>query len=146
MRSILVVCIGNICRSPIAEGLLRRDVASLRVSSAGLHAVVGHGAQSEMAVLAESVGLDVSGHRARQFTPAMGAENDLILVMEPSHRDEMGRIAPHLVGRTMLFDHWSGAKGIADPYRNGQAAYERSFAEILSASETWVTRLAKWSK
>jgi protein-tyrosine phosphatase len=146
MPSVLVVCVGNICRSPIAEGLLRRDVAALTVSSAGLHAVVGHGVQSEMATLGESAGLTLSTHRARQFTPVMGAENDLILVMERAHRDEISHIAPHLLGRTMLFDHWLGAKGIADPYRMGQAAYERSFAEILNASKSWVTRLAKWSK
>lgn len=145
MPSILVVCVGNICRSPVAEGLLRRDVPSAKLGSAGLHAVVGHGTQTEMVALAEGIGLDLTAHRARQFTPSIGKEHDLILVMERAHREEISRIAPHLAARTMLYDHWSGAKGIADPYQNGQAAYEKAFAEILNASKTWATRLASWS-
>ena len=144
MPSILVVCVGNICRSPLAEGLLRRDVAGVAVSSAGLHAVVGHGAQGEIAALASGLGLDLSAHRARQFTSAMGAEHDLILVMERAHRDEIRQIASHLTARTMLLDHWSGAKGIADPYQNGQAAYDQAFVEIVNASQTWAKRLATW--
>ena len=145
MRAILVVCVGNICRSPVAEALLKRDVAGVAVGSAGLHAVIGHGAQTDMAALADGIGLDLSAHRARQFTPAMGSEHELILVMERAHRDEINRIAPHLTARTMLFDHWNGAKGIADPYQNGQAAYNQAFAEILGAAKTWATRLASWS-
>ena len=145
MHSILVVCVGNICRSPLAEALLRRDVAGLTFGSAGLHAMVGHGAQSEMVALADEVGLDLSSHRARQFTPALGRDHDLILVMERAHKDDVTRIAPHLSARTMLLDHWVGAKGIADPYKNGQAAYQQSFSAILDASKTWATRLASWS-
>ena len=145
MPSILVVCVGNICRSPVAEGLLRRDVAGATVASAGLHAVVGHGTQREMLALARDIGLDLSAHRARHFTAAIGADHDLILVMERAHRDQISQIAPHLTARTMLFDHWSGAKGIADPYQNGQAAYEQAFTTILDASKTWATRLASWS-
>lgn len=124
---------------------MRRDVAGVAVSSAGLHAVVGHGAQGEIAALAGGLGLDLSAHRARQFTSAMGAEHDLILVMERAHRDEIRQIASHLTARTMLLDHWSGAKGIADPYQNGQAAYDQAFVEIVNASKTWAKRLASWS-
>ncbi len=124
---------------------MRRDVAGVAVSSAGLHAVVGHGAQGEIAALASGLGLDLSAHRARQFTSAMGAEHDLILVMERAHRDEIRQIASHLTARTMLLDHWSGAKGIADPYQNGQAAYDQAFVEIVNASQTWAKRLASWS-
>jgi protein-tyrosine phosphatase len=98
-----------------------------------------------MLALARDIGLDLSAHRARQFTAAIGADHDLILVMERAHRDEISQIAPHLTARTMLFDHWSGAKGIADPYQNGQAAYEQAFTTILDASKTWATRLASWS-
>jgi protein-tyrosine phosphatase len=141
MHSVLVICVGNICRSPIAERLLRRDVLGLRVSSAGLSAVVGHGIQPEMAAIAAETGLDATGHRARQFTTAMGMDHDLILVMEPSHRDEITRIAPHLRGRCMLLDHWSGGKGIDDPYRRGQAAYAYAFQTVTVASQAWAARL-----
>lgn len=144
MPSVLVVCIGNICRSPVAEALLRRDVAGVTVRSAGLHAMVGHGAQREMVDLAQGINLDLTSHIARQFTPEMGKDHDLILVMERAHRDEISQIAPHLMGRTMLLDHWSGGKGIADPYQNGQAAYEQAFSAIIAAAKPWGTRLASW--
>ncbi len=146
MTCVLVVCIGNICRSPVAEGLLRRDVPRLTVSSAGLHAVVGHGAQHEMQELSKGIGLDLSTHRAQQFTPTMGKSHDLILVMERAHRDEISDIAPHLTARTMLLDHWSGAKDIADPYQNGDAAYNQAFRELTLASKIWAERLASWRK
>lgn len=145
MPSVVIVCVGNICRSPLGEALVRRDVAGISVRSAGLHAVVGHGAQREMATLAAGSGIDLSAHRAQQFTPAMGTAHDLILVMERAHRDAIGQMAPHLLARTLLFDHWSGAQGIADPYQNGQAAYELAFAAICDAAKTWATRLASWS-
>jgi len=144
MPTILIVCVGNICRSPVAEALLRRDVTGITVRSAGLHAVVGHGAQREMVAVAQGIDLDLTNHIARQFTPDMGKDHDLILVMERAHRDEINQIAPHLTGRTMLFDHWSGARGIADPYQNGQAAYEQALAAIIDAAKTWATRLASW--
>ena len=145
MPAIVIVCIGNICRSPLGEALLRRDLAGQTVTSAGLDAVVGHGAQSEMAALALGIGLDLSQHRARQFTPAIGAQHDLILVMQPAHRDHITRMAPHLTARTMLFDHWSGAQGIDDPYQNGQAAYLKAFTRLIDAAKPWAERLASWS-
>ena len=141
MHSVLVICVGNICRSPIGERLLQRDVAGLRVSSAGLNAVVGHAIKSEMATLAINVGIDVASHSARQFTPAVGMDHDLILVMEAGHRDEITRIAPHLRGRCMMFDHWLGGKGIEDPYRRGQSAYEYAFETVSAAAQTWAARL-----
>ena len=144
MPAVIVVCVGNICRSPLAEALLRRDLVGMTVASAGLHAVVGHGAQAEIATLAGSIGLDLSAHRARQFTPAMGVEHDLILVMESWHRDEIGQTAPHLTARTMLFDHWSGGSGIADPYERGRPAYARASSAIIAAAKTWAERLASW--
>lgn len=105
MSSILVICIGNICRSPIAERVLRRDVLGLKIRSAGLNAVIGHGIQSNMAALAQQDGIDTQGHSATQFTTAMGIEYDLILVMEQSHKTTIAQLAPQLQSRCLLFDH-----------------------------------------
>lgn len=139
--SILVVCVGNICRSPVGERILARDLPNSTVTSAGIGAVVGAPADATMSEVAQAEGLSLEGHVARQFTPEIGAAHELILVMEAGHRAEIARIAPHLLGRTMLFDQWLGGKGIPDPYRRPIEEHRAAFSQIRSAAEGWVSRL-----
>ena len=141
-RSVLVVCVGNICRSPLGEAVLARALPGLRLSSAGLAAVVGQGADADAARAAAEVGLDLSGHVARQLTAGIGAAQDLILVMEPGHRAEIFRRFPALSGRVMLFDQWTGAKGIADPYRRSEAVHRETRDRIIAAGAAWAARLS----
>ncbi len=93
MTSILVICTGNICRSPIAEGLLR-DALQRRfaerapeVSSAGTSGLEGSGAMPESVQAAAELGVDISGHIARRLTSAMADPPDLLLCMASEHRD-----------------------------------------------------------
>ena len=70
IRHVLVVCVGNICRSPMAEALLRRELRGqegFTVDSAGLGALVGHPASEYSVELMAEIGEDISGHRAREF-------------------------------------------------------------------------------
>lgn len=139
--SILVVCVGNICRSPTGERLLRARLPGRVVESAGLAAVAGHPADPQAVAVAAEEGLSLEGHVARQFTAALAAPFGLILVMEAAHRQQIGRAAPQLLGRTMLFDHWSGADGIADPFQRPRAAYEAAFLRLREAADAWALRL-----
>lgn len=141
--SVLVVCVGNICRSPLGERALLQGLPGMAISSAGLAAVVGSAADETAAMVASEAGVDLSGHVARQLTPQIGGSHDLILVMEPAHRAEIVRRHPQLSGRTMLFDHWTGGKGIADPYRMPEAFHRESRDLILAAAKTWIARLGK---
>lgn len=145
-RSVLVVCVGNICRSPVGERLLsarlRDREAAISVSSAGIGALVGHGADETAAAVAAEHGVDLEGHVARQFSRELGIAHDLILTMEPGHRREIIKAAPDLSGKVMLFDHWQGGKGIADPYRRSREFHEEVFALIDAAGSAWATRLA----
>jgi protein-tyrosine phosphatase len=93
MTSILVICTGNICRSPIAEGLLR-DALQRRfaerapeVSSAGTSGLEGSGAMPESVQAASELGVDISGHVARRLTSATADTPDLLLCMASEHRD-----------------------------------------------------------
>lgn len=140
ISSALVVCVGNICRSPVGERLLFAALADypVKVSSAGLGALVGHGADARAAEVAGRHGLSLDGHVARQFTPALGREHDLILVMEPGHRSAIARQAPELSGRCLLFDQWTGARGIADPYRKSVEFHEGVFNALKTASDAWI--------
>ncbi|HMO07813.1 MAG TPA: low molecular weight phosphotyrosine protein phosphatase [Paracoccaceae bacterium] len=140
--SVLVVCIGNICRSPTGERALAARLPGLRIGSAGPGALVGFPADDDTAAAAAAAGLSLDGHSARQFTAALGGDYDLILAMEPRHRSEIMRIAPHLSGRTMLFDQWTGAQGIADPYRRPAAAHQAAVEAILKGADAWAARLS----
>jgi protein-tyrosine phosphatase len=145
IRNVLVVCIGNICRSPYGEYVLRdlahTAKAETRFSSAGLGALVGNPADPEVTSLALREGLDLSDHRARQFSRDLGANADLILVMEARHRRDILAIAPELSGRTMLLGHWIGGTDIADPYRKSSDFHAVIQAQIRKACEAWGGRI-----
>lgn len=140
-KAILVVCVGNICRSPVGERLLRQALPELEVSSAGIQALVGKPADQAASKVAAEHGLSLHGHEARQFTAHLGAAHDLILVMEPGHKREIARVAPQLAGRVMLFDKWTGDKGIADPYLRSRDFHEKTFAALSEAAAAWARRL-----
>lgn len=135
------MCVGNICRSPVAERLLAARCPDMRVESAGLAAVVGHGVDKDAAKVAIAHGVSVEGHCARQFTPNIGGYFDLILVMEAGHRREIERLAPQLSGRTMLFGQWSAQNVIPDPYRKSTEFHEAVFSMLEIAADGWAEKL-----
>lgn len=141
IRSVLVVCVGNICRSPLGERLLQARTSGLSISSAGIGALVGNPADPDASAVAAAKGVSLEGHSARQFDLALGRAADLILVLEPGHKAQIARDYPQFSGKTMLLDHWTGAKGIADPYRKSQEFHEAVFVQIEAASAAWAERL-----
>ncbi len=141
-NSVLVVCVGNICRSPLGERLLRQALPELEVTSAGINALVGKPADKTTSKVAAAHGLSLHGHVARQFTADIGVGHDLILVMEPGHKREIARVAHHLDGRVMLFDKWTTGRGIADPYLKPIQFHETIYTAISTAAYEWAKRLA----
>jgi protein-tyrosine-phosphatase len=106
MASILVLCTGNVCRSPIAEGMLRDlleerfEGAAPTVASAGTAGWEGSGADPGSIAAAAEVGVDISGHRARRVDPDEVRQATVVLAMAAEHRDELTRLLPEAVGRT----------------------------------------------
>lgn len=100
MSSILVVCTGNICRSPVGEAVLQSQLPErVSVTSAGTHAVVGAPAEPEVhEFLRREVGL-AANHTARQLTKELAESTDLILTMTEEHRSWIARAAPRAVRR-----------------------------------------------
>ncbi|EMD1843443.1 protein tyrosine phosphatase [Raoultella planticola] len=139
--SILVVCTGNICRSPIGERFLRRALPNKIVDSAGTSALVDHEADSNAIKIAALNGLSLAGHKGRQFTTSLGHQYDLILVMEKNHIEQIGRIAPEVRGKTMLFGQWLEHKEIPDPYRKSEEAFSSVYQLIEQAGLRWVEKL-----
>jgi protein-tyrosine phosphatase len=82
--SILVVCTGNICRSPIGERYLRNLLPNKKIDSAGTGALIEHAADNSAIKVAQIHGLSLEGHHSRQFTSSLGRQYDLILAMEKS--------------------------------------------------------------
>ncbi|HHK5628648.1 TPA: protein tyrosine phosphatase, partial [Serratia marcescens] len=121
--SILVVCVGNICRSPTGERLLKQLLPSKNIESAGLGAVVGSAADSTACVVAQAHGLSLDEHIAKQLTRDLCRKYSLILVMEKSHIEAVTRLAPEVRGKTMLFGHWMNQKDIPDPYGKSHEAF-----------------------
>ncbi|WP_307805132.1 low molecular weight phosphatase family protein [Microbacterium sp. BLY] len=103
--TILTVCTGNICRSPLAEVLLRQRLEALgvRVHSAGTHALEGHGMPEEALELAARAGADpaaAAAHRARYLVEPYLADADLVLTMAREHRSAVVKMMPGALRRT----------------------------------------------
>ncbi|MCE8052161.1 low molecular weight phosphotyrosine protein phosphatase [Halomonas daqingensis] len=144
IRSILVVCRGNVCRSPVTAAMLQRRLPHCRVASAGLAALAGRGVAPEALHLAEADGIDVREHRARQLDDQQLAEADLVLVMSEGQRREVTERWPQAMGKVMRLGHWL-AQGqgldIPDPYGRSPAVFERVHRLLGDASDTWIPRL-----
>ncbi len=106
MAAILVVCTGNICRSPMAAGFLRRALerrfgaAAPEVRSAGTVVRVGEPASVGAVFAAAELGVDLSAHRAVPLTPGLVRRADVIVAMAAEHRDAVTRLVPGAEGAT----------------------------------------------
>jgi protein-tyrosine phosphatase len=138
-NSILVVCAGNICRSPTGEYLLKDKLANsdINVSSAGLTALVGKGAEATATSIALTNNIDMSSHKGRQLSSSLITENDLILVMEERHLSDLLGQYPQARGKTFLLGKWIDNTEIPDPYRQSHEAFEHVYQLIDRACSAW---------
>lgn len=127
-----MVCAGNICRSPMAEGLLRARFGGRPgavVESAGITALVGQPADPHAQALLAGRGIDISGHRARQLSGELATRFDLVLVMEARHVREVEAMFPVTRGRVRRIGEF-GKFDVDDPYREPRAEFERALSLI----------------
>lgn len=137
--SVLVVCAGNICRSPTAEYVLKNKLVgkNVAVSSAGLTALEGKPADAVAQQIATVNGIDMSEHQGRQISTSLVAQNSVILVMEQRHLSDLCTRYPEARGKTFLLGKWLGDKEIPDPYSQSQEAFEHVYTLIDSACSAW---------
>lgn len=142
-NSILVVCTGNICRSPIGERILKQLLPTMQVDSAGTAALIDHNADNSAIKIAKKHGISLEGHKGKQFTAKLARNYDLILAMEKIHINQIEKIAPEARGKTMLFGHWLENRDIPNPYRKSDEAFASVFVLIQRSSQLWVEKLIK---
>ena len=133
MSVVLCVCTGNICRSPMAVGLLRQRLSQeglasrFKVFSAGVWALDNHPASDKaIAVMAER-GIDITDHIAHTITYDDIAESDLILVMGREHTDVIRNTWPQYAWKVHRLSEMVGKRrDIADPFRGPIEEYRES--------------------
>lgn len=144
--NVLFVCMGNICRSPTAEGVFRRAVeqsalsARIRIDSCGTgNWHVGKAPDSRAAAAARARGIDISHLRARQFTASDLDEFDYVLVMDRQNLDDIkaiwrrhGGTEPELF---LSYATQTNVDEVPDPYYGGDHGFEQVLDLIAQASQ-----------
>lgn len=145
-RHILVVCVGNICRSPMAAAMLSAATDDqLQVSSAGIGAVVGAPADPTACELMREQGLNLDTHTGQQLTADMVMGSDLVITMEQDQARWIEEHWPQSRGRVFRWGHWQDFD-IPDPYRQDKQAFIEALQLIDKGLPEWVRRLEQISR
>ncbi|WP_374631386.1 low molecular weight protein-tyrosine-phosphatase [Pannonibacter indicus] len=148
MTSVLFVCLGNICRSPLAEGAFRKVVEDLGAGGRVLIDSAGTGGwhQGEapdprsIAVAARN-GIDISAQRARQVVKADFSRFEHILAMDSSNLTNLRKLSPaEAPARLRLFLEAEGMD-VPDPYYGGPAGFETVFRMVMRSAEDLAAEL-----
>ncbi|MCH7330882.1 low molecular weight protein-tyrosine-phosphatase [Acinetobacter modestus] len=136
IESILVVCVGNICRSPMAEYLLKHDYPQLTIESAGISGLSGHPADDKAQLCMQHLGIDISGHIAKKLNAEHLKKADLILVMSKNQQAHIEQTWPFAKGKVFRLGHWQN-KNVPDPYQHDQAFFDDTCQLIQQCVTDW---------
>lgn len=148
--NVLLVCTGNICRSPLAAALLRRrldesGVAGVTVSSAGTGAWDGAPASEGAYLVGIERGLDLSEHRARLLTREVVEQADLILTMARHHRARVDELGGE--GKVHVLGEYAGREGeaaeVSDPFGGDLDVYRDTCTELEGLIGAVAARIAR---
>ena len=151
-RRLLFVCLGNICRSPMAEGVFRRIAAEegvlhlFEIDSAGIgdwH--IGQAPDERAQAAALRRGMDISGQSARQISRADYGRFDILLAMDGSNYEELLELAPksarRKIRRFLDFAPHAGTKDVPDPFFGGREGFDHALDLIEEASRGLLAEL-----
>lgn len=147
MLKILVLCTANICRSPMAEHLMKSALRDydVHIDSAGIHGAYASRADQEVVKMLKSEGIDgvdaIENHLSKPVSQINATEFDLILCMERHHLEDLQRLVPQATGRTFLMGHWKDEE-IEDPHGLDESEYLRSLTQIRSSIVDWQKNLS----
>ncbi|KAA9010615.1 low molecular weight protein-tyrosine-phosphatase [Histidinibacterium aquaticum] len=149
---VLFVCLGNICRSPLAEAAFREAAAraglEAETDSAGTgdwH--IGEPPDRRAQAVAAAQGLDISGYSGRQVSPQDFERFDLVVAMDTQNLADLRAIAPpeRRDRLTLLLDHVEGREGasVADPYFGGLEGFDATWADVTAGAAALVAKLQR---
>ena len=140
---VLMVCEGNVRRSPIAAVLWRERFRHqpVLVQSAGLHALSGVGIDPGAETVLVDHGLTGKPHIARQLTTGLVDAADLVLVMDCAQAVAVQALSRYGIGHTFMLGKWSGGVEIPDPSQRTRAAFASVYQLIRQAVDDWHWRL-----
>ena len=139
--NILVVCVGNICRSPMAEALLKQRYPDKAIDSAGVGALVGHPADPAALEIMTERQLDITNHMAKQIDEKLAKKADIIFTMSDGQTKWIEERWPYCRGKTFKLGHWMN-KDIADPYKHEMSAFETAYQDIVESLEQWANKIS----
>lgn len=135
-KKILFVCTGNTCRSPMAEGLLKKlaieSQIPVEVQSAGLAAFAGVPATPEAVQACQEKGVDISAHQSQPLSKNLVMESDLILTMTGKHKEMIVKKMPALEPKVALFSEFAGlgAEDVDDPVGQPLDSYRKVLGQM----------------
>jgi protein-tyrosine phosphatase len=149
--AVLFVCLGNICRSPLAEAAFRREAERIgldvAVDSAGTgdwH--VGEPPDPRAIAVARSNGIDISGYRGRQVAPGDFARFDHVVALDRANLAKLRALQPagSRAALSLLLDHVPGREGepVADPYYGADEGFDATWADVTAGARALARRLA----
>ena len=147
VQSVLFVCQGNICRSPLAEAyfrsLIEKQGRPITVRSAGLETTPGKPAHSNAIAVALEHRLSLDGHATNQVDMELLDQSDLIIVMEIAQKDRIRRVNPRSKGRVLLLGGFDsvGPLEIADPYNGTSEDFQSCFRQVSRCCDALAARL-----
>lgn len=150
--AILFVCLGNICRSPLAEAAFRREAERIgldvAVDSAGTgdwH--VGEPPDRRAIAVARANGVDISGYRGRQVTAADFDRFDHVVALDLANLAKLRALQPakSRADLSLLLDHVPGREGepVADPYYGADAGFDTTWADVTAGAQALARRIAR---
>jgi protein-tyrosine phosphatase len=139
VRSILVVCYANVCRSPYLQAVLARELPAVNVISAGL-VCLDRAVPAHSLTLAEKRGIDLSAFRSRPLGRVRAREIDLVIVMDSAQRSHVARVFGVSPARIIvagdLDPRSSATRAIADPWGKSLDAFAESFDRLDHCAAT----------
>lgn len=136
IHNILIVCVGNICRSPMGEYFFKQVHPELNISSAGISGMIGYPADEKAILCMDRLNIDMRSHIARKLGSEHLKQADLILVMSMRQQKHIEQTWPFSKGKVFRLGHWRNTD-IADPYQHDQQFFDNTCRLIQDCVNDW---------